>query len=350
MADTVNRKMTTFRSLAVVFAVLLSAFASAPLFAQETAGSPPTDSAAAASRQGMIVGTVTDINDSPVPRASVALQGNDAGDVRSVATNDNGFFEIRGVEPGRSYRVIIRAAGFAEWDSPVVTLEPGQSKILDVSKLQIEEVQTAVIVTPESTEQMAIEQVKTEEKQRGFGILPNFYAVYTPTPAPLNAKLRFRLALRLAIDPFTLGGVAALAGIGQAANHPQYVQGAKGYAERYGANYANSVTAFMFDGAILPTLLHQDPRYFYKGTGSTGSRVVHALTSLLVAKGDNGRLQPNYSSLGGDMAAAAIANLYYPKQERGVGLFLNGFAVDSAIHIGVRMLDEFAFHPLKVNR
>lgn len=232
MAHTVNQKMTKLRSLSAVFAVLLSAFASASLFAQETAGTLPTDSAAAISRQGMIVGTVTDINDSPVPRASVALQGIDPGDVRSVATNESGFFEIRDVEPGRSYQVSIRAAGFAEWKSPVVTLEPGQSKILDVSKLQIEEVQTAVIVTPESTEQMAIEQVKTEEKQRGFGILPNFYAVYTPTPAPLNTKLRFRLALRLSSDPFTLGGVAVLAGIGQATNYPQYVQGAKGYAER----------------------------------------------------------------------------------------------------------------------
>ncbi len=218
---------------------------------------------------GIIVGTVTDVNDAPVSGASVVLQEpgsspNSSAD-RSITTNENGFFEIRDVEPGRPYVVSIRAAGFAEWDSPAVTLEPGQSKILDVSKLQIQEVQTLVTVTPESSREIAIEQVKTEEKQRGFAIIPNFYAVYSSNPAPLTAKLRFSLALRLARDPFTLAGVALLAGVGQATNNPSYVQGAKGYAERYGANYANSVTAFMFDGAILPTLLHQDPRYFYQG-------------------------------------------------------------------------------------
>ena len=364
----VMNSMRTLRLVSVALAVTLAAFASAPLFAQPTARSLPSDTVTTASgqgaqplstgqdqpqtsnqsedpRTGIIVGTVTDMNDAPVSGATVSLQGPAPNDVRSVTTNETGFFEIRDVEPGRSYVVSIRAAGFSEWDSSAVALEPGQSKILDVSRLQIQEVQTLVTVTPESSEEIATEEVKTEEKQRGFGIIPNFYAVYTSDPAPLTAKLRFRLALRVARDPFTLGGVAMLAGIGQAANSPRYVQGAKGYGERLGANYANSMTDVMFDGVILPTLLHQDPRYFYKGTGSTRSRVVHALASLLVTKGENGRLQPNYSSVGGDMAAAAISEFYYPRANRGVGLVLQGFAVNTAVHAAVRMLDEFVFHP-----
>ena len=136
-----------------------------------------------------------------------------------------------------------------------------------------------------------------------------------------------------------------LAAIGQATNHPAYVQGAKGYAERFAANYTNSVSDFMFNGVILPTILHQDPRYFYKGTGSKESRVLHALGSLLIAKGDNGRWQPNYSSVGGDLAAAAISNLYYPKSSRGIGLVLQGFAINSMIHAAVRLMDEFFFRP-----
>ena len=287
------------------------------------------------------------MNDSPVAGASVALQGPEPGDIRTVTTNDSGFFEIRDVAAGRPYTVSIRAAGFSEWDSPAVTLEPGQSRILDVSKLQIQEVQTNVTVTPESDEQIATEQVKTEEKQRGFGIIPNFYAAYTSNPEPLTAKLKFSLALKVARDPFTLGGSAMLAGFDQAADSPKYVQGAKGFGERIGASYANAMTDVMLDGAILPSVLHQDPRYFYQGTGTTRSRTLHVLASLVVAKGDNGRLQPNYSSVGGDLVSSAISNLYYPKANRGVGLVFKGFAVDSAVHVGVHLLDEFVFHPSK---
>jgi hypothetical protein len=349
------------------FAVVLSALTFASLSAQVTANPLVGDAVTTAGTEeaqrsagqdpsgpsnqpqnpqaGIIVGTVTDMNDAPVPGASVTLQGSDPGDVRSVTTNESGFFEIRDVEPGRPYQVSIRAAGFAEWDSPAVTLEPGQSKILDVSKLQIQEVQTIITVTPETSEEIATEQVKAAERQRGFGVIPNFYAVYASNPAPLTAKLKFSLALRVARDPVTLAGVALLAGSEQAANHPQYVQGAKGYGERFGAAYANGFTDIMFDGVVFPVLLHQDPRYFVRGRGTTQSRVVHALSSLVITRGDNGRLQPNYSSLGGDLASAAISNLYYPKANRGVGLAFQGFAINSAIHVAVRMLDEFVFRP-----
>jgi len=78
----------------------------------------------------------------------------------------------------------------------------------------------------------------------------------------------------------------------------------------------------MIGGAILPALLHQDPRYFYQGTGSNKSRALHALVAPLVCRGDNGRLQTNYSSVGGDLASAALSNAYYPPSNRGAGLVL----------------------------
>ena len=271
------------------------------------------------SQTGTITGTITDVNDGPVPGASVALQGSDSSDVRSVTTNENGFYEIRDVVAGRPYEVKVRAEGFAEWDSPMLTLSPGQSTILDVANLRIEEVQTSVTVTPASSDEIATEQVKSEEKQRGFGIIPNFYAAYASNPAPMNTKLKYRLALRVARDPFTFAGVALVAGIEQAADHPAYVLGAKGYGERFAANYANSFTDIMFEGAIFPSLLHQDPRYFYKGTGTTKARVAHVLYSLIATKGDNDKWQPNYSGLGGNLASAAISNAYYPTANRGAG-------------------------------
>jgi hypothetical protein len=331
------------------FMGLLAALAPASVSAQTTATAPALAQASAqgsASQPGTIVGTVTDVNDAPVSGASVVLQGNDQTDILTVTSDENGFFEIHNVEPGNPYHVKIRAAGFAEWDSPEVTLEPGQYKIEDAPELRIEEVNTIVTVSPESTQEIAIEQVKTEEKQRALGgVFPDFFAVYTPDPAPLNAKLRFSLALRLARDPFTFAGVAMLAGAGQAAGYPAYVQGFKGYAERFGAAYTNGFADTMIGGALLPSLLHQDPRYRYDGKGSIQSRTLHAVASLLVARSDTGRAEPNFSSFGGDFAAAAVSNLYYPKSSRGMGIVLDGFATNMAIHAAVRVLDEFVFHP-----
>jgi hypothetical protein len=373
--------MRKLHKISTVFAIVVCTFAPASLLAQGTAPTLPNETASitrteeaelqnrpqqsdqavrpspapqnqdgeqsAVSQTGTIMGTITDVSDAPVPGAVVTLQGSDSSDVCSVTTNENGFYQIRDVAVGRPYVVKVLAAGFAEWDSPTLALDPGHSKILDVANLRIEEVQTSVTVTPESSDEIATKQIKADEKQRGFGIIPNFYAEYAANPAPMNARLRFRLALRVARDPYTFGGVAMLAGIGQATNHPDYVQGAKGFGERFGANYANSFTDIMFEGAIFPSLLHQDPRYFYKGTGTNKARVAHVLYSLIVTKGDNGKWQPNYSGLGGNLASAAISNTYYPRANRGVGLVFQGFGTVMAEHLAVRMLDEFVFRPAK---
>ncbi len=298
---------------------------------------------------GTIASTVTDVNGGPVLGATVVLQGPVANDRRTVATNGNGFFEIHDVEPGIPYHVAISATGFAYWASPVFTLDPGQYKVLNVSELRIEEVRTTVTVSSESSDEMAIQQVKIEEKQRGLGVIPNFFEVYGPNPAPLSAKLKFTLAFRFAIDPFSVARVAILAGIGQATNTPNYVQGAKGFGERFSAYYANSFTQIMVGGAVLPSLLHQDPRYFYQGTGTKESRAVHAISNLFITQGDNGHSQPNYSSLGGDLTSAAISTFYYPESNRGAGLFFQNFGANSAAHMAFRLLEEFVFHRVAAN-
>jgi len=299
------------------------------------------------SQSGTILGTVSDINDNPVAGATIGLHGTEPSDVLTVMTNEDGFFEIHDVEPGNPYQVTISATGFANRESPVVVLKPGQREVLDVNKLRIEEVHTTVTVTPESSDEMAAQQVKIEEKQRGFGIIPNFFAVYDPNPAPLNAKLKFDLAFRAIRDPFTAVGVAGLAGAGQVAGHPAYVRGVKGFGERFGAIYANQFTAIMIGGAVLPSLLHQDPRYFYQGSGTKKSRALHALSNLFIARGDNGRTEPNFSTLGGDLASAAISNIYYPKRNEDARLVFENFAINTAVHAGVRLLQEFVFRPTK---
>ena len=284
---------------------------------------------------GTIVGTVTDPRNDIVTGATVTLQGPAPGDRRSVATNNRGFYQFQGVRPGVRYRVTVAAKGFAEWTSPVV-LEPNQYKILN-SPLQLE-VRTEVTVTPE---QPAAQQVHSQLQQRILGVIPNFYVVYDKNAAPLTPKLKFKLAFRTVIDPVTIAGEAFYAGLQQAADTPDFPQGAKGYAQRFGAVAADGFTDVMIGGAIMPSLLHQDPRYFYKGTGTTKSRLLYALRSPFVCKGDNGKWQPNYSSMIGDLSSAAISNAYYPESNRGLGLVFGGFAVGTAIRATAAVLQEF---------
>jgi hypothetical protein len=97
----------------------------------------------------------------------------------------------------------------------------------------------------------------------------------------------------------------------------------------------------MIGGAILPSLLHQDPRYFYQGTGSTGSRFRHAVFSPFVTRSDSGKSMPNYSSLGGDLASSGLSNLYFPRADRGVGLVFGNFAIGTAERIGGSLVQEF---------
>jgi hypothetical protein len=289
---------------------------------------------------GALVGTVTDVNGDPVPNATVVLEM-PASDGRStLVTPENGFFEFNDLKPGTSYQINITAKDFADWTSPTITLEPGQFKIVTGIQLRIATEHTTVNVHYDPVE-VATEQFKSEEKQRVFGIIPNFYVTYESDPAPLTAKMKFQLALKVSTDPITTAGVALVSASKQAGNTPSYGQGWAAYGERFGAVAADGFSDIMIGGAILPSLLHQDPRYFYQGTGKTGSRIRHAMFSPFVAKGDNGKWQPNYSSLGGDLASSALSNLYYPKSNRGVGLVLGNFAIGTAERIGASLAQEF---------
>lgn len=325
-----------------VVTLLLCLCASTASKAQEQP-TPPLD--APRQQPGIIVGTAVDVNNEPVPGASVTLQGPALRDPRAIVSNDSGFFEFKDLEPGSPYHVIISAVGFADWTSDEVILKPGQYVILTVSKLRIATALTQVNVGYSPVE-IATEQVKIEEQQRIFGFIPNFYAEYDPNAAPLTTKLKFQLAAKVSYDPVTLIGVGVFAAANQAGDRPNYPQGAKGYAERYGAVYADGVTDIMIGGAVLPSLLHQDPRYYYQGTGTNKSRVFHALRSSFVCKGDNGQWQPNYSTVGGDLASAALSNAYYPSSNRGVGLFLSNFFVDTGQRAAANLAQEFLLRRL----
>lgn len=293
-------------------------------------------------RDGSIIGTATDAQDDVVPGATVVLDRAGAGGEQTATTNQNGLFSFSNVQPG-VHHITIHASGFADWTSPAIQMAPGQYMDLGSIPLTIS-VATTTVVAALPPEQIATQQVHVAEKQRALGFLPAFYAVYDPHPVPLTPKLKFRLAFRTATDSVTLLASAFIAGIDQAADRPDFVQGAKGYGQRFGANYANTLSDTFIGGAILPTTLHQDPRYFYQGTGSKKSRFWHAARTPFVCKGDNGKWQPNYSSLGGYLASGALANTYYPQSNRGLGLVFSTAGVDMSATIANAILQEFFVH------
>jgi hypothetical protein len=198
--------------------------------------------------------------------------------------------------------------------------------------------------------ELAQEQIRDEEKQRVLGFIPNFYVTYIPNAAPLNTRQKFELAWKSTLDPVTFGITGAVAGIQQANNQfSGYGQGAQGYAKRYGASYTDVVTSTFIGGAILPSLFKQDPRYFYKGTGSVRSRVLYAIANSVICKGDNGHWQANYSAILGSLAAGGISNLYYPASDRGAGLTFENTAIGIGGAAAANILQEFVIRKLSTH-
>jgi carboxypeptidase family protein len=301
-----------------------------PAFAQ--------DSEAANTKIGGILGTVADVNSDPIPDATVVLQG-PTGNRLIVTTKDDGSFALHDVTPGIAYQIAITADGFADWSSSV-TVELGQEKSLGEINLRILAVQRAVTVSYSSKE-IAAQQLKAEEHQRVLGFIPNIYVTYERHPEPLTTKMKFHLAYKGLTHPTFFGFEAFWAGVEQAANTPNYRLGAKGYGERFGANLASGSSEVLFGDAILPSLLHQDPRYFYRGSGTKRSRAWHAILAPFVTQGDNGKSQPNYSQWGGSLISASLSNIYYPGSNRGAGLVFRNFGTGMGLHVVLSLAQEF---------
>ncbi len=293
---------------------------------------------------GSIHGTVTDPSGDLLEGARVTLDG--ATSQQTLLTDSMGFFNFTGLAPG-TFRVTVSAKGFEDWVAPEIALPPEGSYELPRIALRIATTQTDVEVVL-TLHELAEEQVRAEENQRILGVIPNFYVSYVWHAAPLSPKQKFRLALKTSIDPVTFLIDGATAGIEQSQDYLSgYGQGAAGYAKRFGAAYADDFIATMIGGAILPSLFHQDPRYFYKGTGSVESRAIHAISSVIICKGDNGHLQPNYSNILGSLASAGISNLYYPTSDRdGAAVTVDNALIGVAEGAVSALLQEFIIKKL----
>ena len=294
---------------------------------------------------GSISGTIVDQSGAVVAGARVRLTGEDQFLGPEVVTGDDGRFSFSNVTPG-PFRLAISSAGFTPQKFSGV-LHSGESETLPQIALNIANTLTEVQVGLSRVE-VAEEQIKVEEQQRVLGVIPNFYVSYNPNAVALTPKQKFKLAFRTVVDPFTFVVVGGTAGVEQWQNHfSEYGQGAQGYGKRFGAGYADTVVGTFIGAAILPSLLKQDPRYFYKGTGSKASRFLYALANSVICKGDNGRWQPNYSNILGSLAAGGISNLYYPAQDRnGLGLTLENGAIGVGTTAISNLFQEFIIRRL----
>jgi hypothetical protein len=194
-----------------------------------------------------------------------------------------------------------------------------------------------------SQRDVAEDQLKQQKKQRIGGILPNFNASYISNAAPLTPGQKFRLMFSTEKDPATIGFSMFVALIGQAeGSHPGYGGGIGGYGKRFGQNYADTFDGAFWGNAVLPSLLHQDPRYFRLGTGKPMHRILYALSTNVRTKHDGtGKWEPNYSNLFGNLISGGISNAYLPANERGVGSTFEGALLVTAEGGIGSMLDEF---------
>lgn len=293
--------------------------------AQDTAQSVANDPRKTGS--GNLSGTVLDSNRDVLQGAHVTLTGRSGTVIQTVESGSNGQFAFRGLQPD-IYKLTVTAAGMSTFTSPQIQLEDGEARIVPTVTLKVAGGTTSVNVTDRNKEELAQEQVQIAVHQRIGGIIPNFYSTYDWTAPPMGARQKFHLSFRSIIDPVSFLTVAGIAGAEQYKNvYPGFGSGIEGYGKRYGAALADHVSGNLLGKAVYPSIFHQDPRYFYKGKGSIGSRVLYAITAAVITRGDDGRQKPNYSQVLGTFSAAGISNLYYPASDRGASLFLrNGFA------------------------
>jgi hypothetical protein len=200
-------------------------------------------------------------------------------------------------------------------------------------------------------EEVAAEQLDVQLTQRVLGVIPNFYVSYEGNPAPLSHRQKFRLGVRLLVDPVTIGAVGITAGIEQKMNsYPEFGQGATGFAKRFGAAYGTAGTNVLITSVLAESVLHQDPRYFYRGRGSKMQRAWYAFTSAFRTMGDNGEWQPPYAGVIGTIASAEISQTYYPGSRTQYTLLGRSLMFHFAGQLGVNLAEEFLLKKLTTNR
>lgn len=192
-----------------------------------------------------------------------------------------------------------------------------------------------------SEHDLAEEQLKQQEHNRVAGVMAAFNTTQNQNAVPLSSGQKFQLFFRSATDPWPFGLAAVVAGIGQADGSPTaWGQGTEGYAKRFGGAYSDYFIGNFFGNAVLPSLWHEDPRYYQKGTGSAASRALWAAESTGWCKRDNGKWGPNYANVIGNLIGSAIARVYYPPSQRTVtDTITDGLTVSAEGIVGAEVIE-----------
>ncbi len=219
-----------------------------------------------------------------------------------------------------------------------VLLPDSPSAILQQEQVPVET--DAQRVAREQREE-AQREVAAEEKQRIAGVVPNFNVVLNGHAAPISSRQKFSIALHSIIDPYTIGLAVLGGGFGEITDdHTGYGHGPAGYFKRFGAAYADSADGTFIGNAVLPSLLHQDPRYYRRGNGTIKSRIIYSALTTFICHSDSGKRQFNTSNVLGNFIAGGISNAYYPSDERGLGLTIeNASVVTAEGMIGAQILE-----------
>jgi hypothetical protein len=192
-----------------------------------------------------------------------------------------------------------------------------------------------------SQREQAADQLKAEEHQRVMGVMATFNTTANRDALPLSPRQKFQLFYKGETDPWPFGLALVVAGINQAKNtYPEWGQGVQGYAKRFGGAYTDAFIGNFFGNAVLTTILHEDPRYFQKGTGGFTKRFLWAAASTIWCRRDNGTWGPNYANVGGNLIGSAISRIYYPASERTVGNTIeDGFTVSAEGIVGSEVIE-----------
>jgi hypothetical protein len=299
-------------SLMLVVVATLLASAGPACNAQQTVASPLLPNAPGI---GTIDGIVTDTDGAAIPNAKITLEEPSSKIILLTTVSEaHGAFLLTPI-PAAVYRIRIKAAGFSAWKVEDIEVHPGQTLTLTPIELGVEAIDS--VVDAITVEDLAEQQITAEEHQRILGVLPNFFVSYVPNAQPLTRRQKFKLALVVSRDPITFFTTGVNASIEQAEGaFSGYGPGFPGFAQRYAAGYGDHLSATFLGSAIFPSLLHQDPRYFYNGHGTVVHRALYAIATVVICKGDNGKWQPNYSNVLGNVGSGAISSLYYPNSAR----------------------------------
>jgi len=295
---------------------------------------------AAIAQQGRIGGTVVDPSGASVPHAQIKLSLAGRAPDQETLSAESGEFSFANV-PAGAYRLTFSANGFAT-KAISGELLPGQTLALPQTTLAIDRLVTEVSVTQTQVE-LAQQQIRVEEQQRLVGVLPNFFVSYDRDAVPLNAGQKLQLSAKTWLDPssFVVNGI--IAGVWQAQNtHKGFGQGAQGYGKRYGAAFADFGTSLMLDKVVMTSIFKQDPRYFYKGTGTNRERALYAMSRTFVCRGDNKKDQLCYSSLIDRFGIGFVSKYYYPAADRDSnGVILRDAGVGLAVNAAFNLFQEF---------